>query len=250
MVKATLVLAMGTIGTLIAADFAGRWTGKMETNGSSVSIFLTLTGQSSIQGAQQAGNVTGMIATGDESKPTAPIQNAEIKGDKLTFEVQDNAGRIVTFHLTLTGTTLTGESTVGGQISKVSLSQMKGGFIQVGGGFGDRVGPIVDKGGGAGQANSDGVFRVGGGVSPPALIHKVDPEYSEEARAAKYQGTVILHVEIGPDGTASNIKVVRSLGMGLDEKAVEAVKQWKFRPGQKDGQPVTVTATIVVNFRQ
>ena len=136
-----------------------------------------------------------------------------------------------------------------GQTSKVSLSQMKGGFLQVGGGFGDRTRPSVDSGVGAGQGSSDRVFRVGGGVSPPALIHKVDPEYTEQARAANLQGTVILYVEIGPDGTASNFKVVRSLGMGLDEKAIEAVKQWKFRPGQKDGQPVTVAATIEVNFR-
>lgn len=91
--------------------------------------------------------------------------------------------------------------------------------------------------------------RVGNGVSAPALLRKVEPEYTEQARAAKYQGTVLLYIEVEPDGTADNIHVVRSLGLGLDEKAIEAVKQWQFRPGQKDGQPVAVQATIEVNFR-
>jgi len=91
--------------------------------------------------------------------------------------------------------------------------------------------------------------RVGNGVSAPVLLYKTEPEYTEEARLAKYQGTVLVYVEIGPDGKAHNMKVVRGLGLGLDEKAIEAVAKWKFKPGQKEGQPVTVQATIEVNFR-
>jgi TonB family protein len=93
------------------------------------------------------------------------------------------------------------------------------------------------------------VYRVGGGVTAPALIYKTEPEYTEEARQAKYQGTVLLYVEIEPTGMATNIKVQRSLGLGLDQKAVEAVQKWRFKPGMKDGNPVTVQATIEVNFR-
>ena len=93
------------------------------------------------------------------------------------------------------------------------------------------------------------MFRAGGGVTAPSLLHKIEPEYSEEARKAKYQGTVLLYVVVDVNGKATNIKVARSLGLGLDEKAVEAVKQWKFTPGYKDGKPVTVAATIEVNFR-
>jgi len=85
--------------------------------------------------------------------------------------------------------------------------------------------------------------------APPVLISKVEPQYTEEARRAKLQGTVVLYVEVGPDGVAHNIKVQRPLGMGLDEKAIEAVQQWRFRPGMKDGKPVTVAATLEVNFR-
>ncbi len=116
-----------------------------------------------------------------------------------------------------------------------------------GGGVGSGTGPGVGPGSGGGMGG--GVFRVGGGVSAPQLIHRVDPEYSEEARKAKHQGTVELYVEVEPDGTAHRIQVRRSLGLGLDEKAVEAVKQWKFRPAMKDGKPVTVGALVTVHFR-
>jgi TonB family protein len=86
-------------------------------------------------------------------------------------------------------------------------------------------------------------------VSAPALLYKVEPEYSEEARKAKYQGIVVLRVIIDASGRATNAEVVRSLGLGLDEKAMEAVKKWEFRPGYKDGKPVAVMAQIEVNFR-
>lgn len=124
-----------------------------------------------------------------------------------------------------------------------------------GGGIGSGSGGGVGsgKGGGFGPGEGGGVgggvYRVGGGVTAPIVLSKKDPEYSEEARKAKYQGTVLLSIEVSPSGAASNIKVVRSLGLGLDEKAIEAVKQWKFKPGYKDGKPVTVAATIEVNFR-
>jgi TonB family protein len=103
--------------------------------------------------------------------------------------------------------------------------------------------------GGIGRAAATGALKVGGGVSAPMLISKTEPEYTEQARAAKYQGTVLLYIEVGPDGYAHNINVIRGLGLGLDEKAIEAVSQWQFKPGQKEGQPVTVQATIEVNFR-
>jgi TonB family protein len=95
------------------------------------------------------------------------------------------------------------------------------------------------------------VFKanVAQGTTPPKLLKKVEPEYNEDARAAKYQGTVVLQVVIGPDGFAHNIQVVRSLGLGLDQKAAEAVTQWQFSPGMKDGSPVPVAATVEVNFR-
>ena len=84
---------------------------------------------------------------------------------------------------------------------------------------------------------------------PPVLIFKKEPEYTEEARKAKYQGTVLLDVEIDDTGKPSDIQVVRSLGLGLDEKAVEAVRQWRFRPAMKDDQPVQARTEVEVIFR-
>ena len=86
-------------------------------------------------------------------------------------------------------------------------------------------------------------------MTPPVPIYRPEPQYSKEALKKKYQGTVVLYVEVDPSGHPRNIKVMRSLGLGLDEKAIEAVSQWEFRPGMKDGKPVTVAATVAVNFR-
>src|SRR5229473_2965729 len=89
---------------------------------------------------------------------------------------------------------------------------------------------------GVAQTASPGpsVFRVGGGVSAPVVLYKVDPEYAEEARKAKYSGTVVLQLIVDSGGCARDIRVDHSLGLGLDEKAVEAVKRWKFRPGYRN----------------
>jgi TonB family protein len=98
------------------------------------------------------------------------------------------------------------------------------------------------------QAPAD-VYRIGGGVSPPRLHYKVEPKYSDEARAARLAGKVMMKVVIGTDGKAHDIQVLHSLGLGLDEKAIEAVSQWQFEPGTKGGEPVRVFAQIEVNFR-
>ena len=116
-----------------------------------------------------------------------------------------------------------------------------------GGGVGSGEGPGVGPGHGGGIGG--GVFRVGGGVSAPRTIYAPDPEYSEEARKAKFQGTCVLWLVVGPDGRPRDIRVTRSLGLGLDEKAIEAVKQWKFEPALKDGKPVAVEINVEVSFR-
>lgn len=131
------------------------------------------------------------------------------------------------------------------------LSNGPGSGGGMGNGRGGGVGPGSGGGFGPGSGGGvgGGVFRVGGGVSQPAVIYKVDPEYSEEARKAKYSGTVLLSVIVDTEGKAREIRVIKSLGMGLDEKAVEAVEKWKFKPGMKGGQAVNVRAQIEVNFR-
>jgi TonB family protein len=86
-------------------------------------------------------------------------------------------------------------------------------------------------------------------VRPPTIISKVEPQYSEEARKAGLQGTVLLKISVDETGKPRDPKVLRGLGLGLDEKAIEAVSNWQFQPGAKDGQPMPAQARIEVNFR-
>jgi formylglycine-generating enzyme len=92
-------------------------------------------------------------------------------------------------------------------------------------------------------------LRVGNGVSAPAIIYRVEPAYSEEARKAKSEGSVLISIIVDAEGRARNVKVIRKFGLGLDENAVEAVRLWRFIPAQKDGKPVASQANIEVNFR-
>jgi len=219
MIRLLVLIAVAAINTLLAADVSGNWAGMMEANGRPVPIYLTLN--------QNVYGVFGTLVTISD-KRQVPIKKAELRADELTFEVHDNADRLVTFRLKLSDMKITGEASVQGQVSRVWLS-------------------LPPRGAGPGGFVQDA--RGGGrGVSAPTLAYKEEPDYTEEARTAKLQGTVVLSVEIDPTGTATNIRVVRGLGLGLDEKAVETVKKWKFKPGEKDGTPVTVAATIEVNF--
>src|SRR5579883_3239073 len=112
-------------------------------------------------------------------------------------------------------------------------------------GIGD--GPGVGDGKNGGTGGGDG-FRRGGGMTQPTLIYLVDPEYSEEARKARYEGVVILEAIVRRDGGIDTIRLVRSLGFGLDQSAIEAVKKWRFRPGTKNGSAVDVPLRIEVSF--
>lgn len=113
----------------------------------------------------------------------------------------------------------------------------------IGNGNGDGYGP------GSGGNQGGGVYRPGGDVSAPSILVKVDPEYSEEARKAKYSGVVLLSIVVDEHGLPRDIKVIRPLGLGLDQKAVEAVQHWRFVPGRKGGRPVATQATVEVSFR-
>ena len=115
-----------------------------------------------------------------------------------------------------------------------------------GGGVGSGRGPGVGPGSGGGIGG--GAYRVGGGVTAPRAIYAPEPEFSEEARKTKHQGTAVLWLIVGTDGRPREISVVQSLGMGLDEKAIEALRRWRFEPGRKDGIPVAVQVNVEVNF--
>ncbi len=93
------------------------------------------------------------------------------------------------------------------------------------------------------------VYKAGGDIQGPSVLQKVEPQYTEDARAAKIQGAVVLSMVIGVDGMAHDISVTRSLDPGLDRKAAEAIEQWHFAPGTLQGEPVPVEAVVEVNFR-
>ncbi|MGA8273565.1 MAG: energy transducer TonB [Candidatus Sulfotelmatobacter sp.] len=116
-----------------------------------------------------------------------------------------------------------------------------------GGGVGVGHGPGVGAGSGGGIGG--GVFKVGGGISAPQPLATPDPEYTEQARQAKTQGTCILWMIVDDQGHPRDIRVVRGLGFGLDAKAIDAVKQWRFQPAMKDGRPVNVQISVEVGFR-
>jgi periplasmic protein TonB len=113
----------------------------------------------------------------------------------------------------------------------------------IGSGRGNGIGP------GEGGGYGGGLMHLGGGVSAPVLIYDPDPEFSDEARRAKYQGVCVVGLIVDASGNPQNIHIVRPLGMGLDEKAIEAVHQYKFRPAMYKGHPVAVVINIEVNFR-
>jgi TonB family protein len=134
--------------------------------------------------------------------------------------------------------------------SAVIPSNGTGGGSGIGSGEGGGIGPGNGRGVGPGEGMGmgGGVFRPGRGVTPPRPIYSPDPEFSEEARKAKYQGVCTLMIVVDTDGKPINLRVVNSLGMGLDEKALETVRTWRFEPGMKDGHPVKVEMAVEVDF--
>ncbi len=125
----------------------------------------------------------------------------------------------------------------------VGMSMGNGSGTGLGSGNGSGIGP------GSGGNIGGGVRRIGGGVSAPQLIFQVEPEFSEEARKAKVAGNVLVTLIVDAAGHPQRVRVLRGIGMGLDEKAVEAVRQYRFKPAMEGGKPVPVEVNIDVNFQ-
>ncbi len=113
----------------------------------------------------------------------------------------------------------------------------------IGSGNGSGIGP------GSGGNTGGGVMHIGGGVSKPVVLYQVEPEFSEEARKAKFSGNVEVYLWVDPDGKPSHIRVVRGVGMGLDEKAVGAGRQYRAKPAMKEGKPVQGDLDVDGNFQ-
>jgi protein TonB len=124
-----------------------------------------------------------------------------------------------------------------------------------GGGIGSGEGTGVGSGRGGGLGPGEGggfgggAYSVGGSVTAPIPIYKPEPPYSEEARKAKYQGTVVLWIVVDATGNVTDARVVKPLGLGLDEKALDTVRTWKFKPALRNGTPVPVRVMVEVSFR-
>ena len=131
-------------------------------------------------------------------------------------------------------------------------SNGQGGGSGMGTGYGGGLGSGTGNGFGPGTGGNagGGVYQIGGGVSAPVAIFTPEAEFSDEARRAKYQGVCLISLIVDAQGNPQDPRVIRALGMGLDEKALEAVRKYKFKPAMKDGRtPVPVRITIEVNFR-
>jgi protein TonB len=125
----------------------------------------------------------------------------------------------------------------------VGMSMGNGRGTGLGSGDGSGLGP------GSGGNTGGGPRRIGGGVSAPILIYSVEPEFSEEARKAKVAGNVLVNLWVDTNGNPSHVHVIRGVGMGLDEKARDAVLQYKFKPAMENGHPVLVELNVEVNFQ-
>jgi len=112
----------------------------------------------------------------------------------------------------------------------------------LGNGHGNGYGP------GEGGNIGGGLYRIGGEVSAPVPLNNVEAEFSDEARRAKYQGVCLISLIVDTQGNPQNPRVIQALGMGLDEKALEAVRKYKFKPAMKGKTPVPVMITVLVNF--
>jgi TonB family protein len=130
-------------------------------------------------------------------------------------------------------------------------SNGSGGGGGMGNGYGGGIGSGNGNGFGPGSGGNTGggVYHIGGGVSAPVPIFTPEAEFSDEARRAKYQGVCLISLIVDAQGNPQNPRVVRPLGMGLDEKALEAVRKYKFKPAMKGNTPVPVMMSIEVNFR-
>lgn len=162
-----------------------------------------------------------------------PMEAPKIRMPDPTVEVQTN---LKMANNTLQNIGMPSSSLVGNSMGS-------GDGTGLGSGMGSGIGP------GMGGNYGGGVKRIGGGVSSPVVIYQVEPEFSEEARKAKFMGNVLVSLVVDPKGLPEYVHVTRGVGMGLDEKAVEAVKQYRFKPAMENGKPVAVQLNVEVNFQ-
>lgn len=187
-------------------------------------------------GFEPATYAEALLAVARKSTPTLLISNS-LAGCAMTTQIDVKHRILRLLDRGIARTT----STATLRIAAVAFAAL---VLIVGGGI--KVRAQADQ---APAANPGQVYNVGGDVTAPSVIDKIDPEYTEEARHDKIQGPVRLSMVVGTDGKAHDISVLQSLNPGLDQKAAQAIEQWHFAPGTIKGQPVAVKAVVEVNFK-
>ena len=162
--------------------------------------------------------------------PAAPAVVAPVVS--APADAQDKAG---TLDSTSTGAASSGAGSGGGAGT--------GSGTGMGEGNGAGIGP------GSGGGTGGGPYRPGSGIEPPSLLREVKPSYTDDARRQGVEGDVVLEIVVRRDGTVGDVKILRRLGAGLDQKAVEAVRQWRFSPARRMGAPVDVIVEVAVEFK-
>lgn len=209
-----MLLALGCC-SLTAADLSGTWAGVMNDTGAQINLTLI----------QMGHELSGTVSAGDLA--AVPIEKPVVQDDTVEFEAHVRDRPPLKFRFTLRDDLLEGQMSAENQTLNLKLARRTGMDSRTLA-FQDRPAP-----------------------TGPVLIYKTEPQYTEEARAARLQGTVTLKVVIDSVGhLTDDVTVLQGLGLGLDQKAVEAVKKWRWRPAyNKSGQPVATFATVMVNFR-
>jgi TonB family protein len=186
----------------------------------------------------------GQLPRGDVKQIVPPMVEIKNLAPELAVETTVIAPQLA--HLTPLPNIAFGDPN--GVVGPPSAGPGTGGGIGTGRGTGIGSGTGGGVGPGTGGGIGGGVFNVGGGVSEPVLLTQIQPEYSDDGRKARIQGTVELLIIVTADGTVKFDNVRKNLGYGLDQKAIDAVKKWKFAPGKKDGKPVATYVSVLVNF--
>ena len=165
--------------------------------------------------------------------PPAPVPLPQVVAPVATTpaETADRAG-------VLADAPVASESHGSGSGNGVGSGQGTG----IGEGTGSGIGP------GSGGGTGGGPYRPGSGITPPGLIREVKPDYTEEARRRGVEGDVVLEIVVRADGGVGGVKILQGLGGGLDQRAVEAVRQWRFSPARRYGTPVDVLVEVAVEF--
>jgi TonB family protein len=182
-----------------------------------------------------------------EKNPVTPPQVQTLDHPKLAMESAINVQKDIILPDNPNLPNIGVKSSV--NVKLASNGQGGGGGMGTGYGGGMGSGSGNGYGRGSGGNTGGGLYHIGGNVSAPVVLYEPEAEFSDEARRAKYQGVVLVSIIVDAQGHPQNARVVRALGMGLDEKALEAVMKYKFKPAMKDGRtPVPVPMNVEINF--